>query len=139
MKIVEEIDQAIGCQQCGEELSASVSDDFCSESCQMQWHRKRVDAPNEMDLPSWEDAIWQRQNPSRVDRQSWLIHLHDANGQYIRTISGEPLHSYDMVQAPRMTWTQYLDPETMPRLTTRRFDLHHRDHFRMEATYIEVL
>lgn len=39
--IVDSIDQAIGCQQCGKPLDASPSVDFCSEQCQQRWHEKR--------------------------------------------------------------------------------------------------
>lgn len=39
--IVDAIDQAIGCQQCGKPLDASPSSDFCSEQCQQRWHEKR--------------------------------------------------------------------------------------------------
>lgn len=31
------------CAQCGRERGNSPSDDFCGETCQWKWHRKRVD------------------------------------------------------------------------------------------------
>lgn len=39
--IIDQIDAATGCQQCGKDLGRSVSDDFCSESCQTQWYQGR--------------------------------------------------------------------------------------------------
>lgn len=37
MDILDRIDAAVGCQQCGGELGDSPSDDFCSEVCQRTW------------------------------------------------------------------------------------------------------
>lgn len=45
MDIISAIDQATGCQQCGNPLERSVSDDFCGEGCQQAWHAKRTGAP----------------------------------------------------------------------------------------------
>jgi hypothetical protein len=42
--IIDAIDSATGCQQCGKDLSGSVSDDFCSEECQRAWSAARVGA-----------------------------------------------------------------------------------------------
>lgn len=42
--ILSAIDRAIGCQSCEGDLTGSVSDDFCSESCQVRWHSSRVGA-----------------------------------------------------------------------------------------------
>ena len=42
MDIIAAIDHATGCQQCGKDLSGSVSDDFCSEECQRTWHAARA-------------------------------------------------------------------------------------------------
>lgn len=42
MDIISAIDQATGCQQCGNPLEHSVSDDFCGEGCQQAWHASRV-------------------------------------------------------------------------------------------------
>lgn len=41
--ILDQIDTAIGCQQCGGPLRDSPSDDFCGESCQEAWHAGRSD------------------------------------------------------------------------------------------------
>lgn len=38
--IITKIDKATGCQECGQGLGASPSDDFCSEICQNHWSRK---------------------------------------------------------------------------------------------------
>lgn len=35
------INRAVGCQECGRGLGASVSDDFCSQGCQTDWHAAR--------------------------------------------------------------------------------------------------
>lgn len=40
--IIAAIDSATGCQQCGKDLTGSVSDDFCSEKCQGAWSAERV-------------------------------------------------------------------------------------------------
>jgi hypothetical protein len=40
--IIDVIDKATGCQQCGATLGGSPSDDFCSEDCQHAWLSKRV-------------------------------------------------------------------------------------------------
>lgn len=40
--ILDAIDAAIGCQQCGGPLGASPSDDFCGEGCQRTWAAARV-------------------------------------------------------------------------------------------------
>jgi hypothetical protein len=40
--ILEAIDNAIGCHQCGGSLDGSVSDLFCGEACQATWHARRV-------------------------------------------------------------------------------------------------
>jgi hypothetical protein len=44
--IVEAIDRATGCQQCGKALGPSPSDDFCGEGCQHAWHAGRVRDPH---------------------------------------------------------------------------------------------
>lgn len=44
--IVDRIDAAIGCQQCGGPLRDSPSDDFCGERCQEVWHEARADVPH---------------------------------------------------------------------------------------------
>lgn len=40
--IIAAIDHATGCQQCGKDLSGSVSDDFCKEECQRAWQAANV-------------------------------------------------------------------------------------------------
>lgn len=40
--IIAAIDHATGCQQCGKDLTGSVSDDFCSEECQRGWQAVNV-------------------------------------------------------------------------------------------------
>lgn len=42
--ILDAIDNAIGCHQCGGSLDGSVSDLFCRESCQATWQARRVGA-----------------------------------------------------------------------------------------------
>jgi hypothetical protein len=49
--IIAAIDSATGCQQCGKDLSGSVSDDFCSEQCQRAWQ-----AANVARVQSWNAA-----------------------------------------------------------------------------------
>jgi hypothetical protein len=44
--IVESIDAALGCQQCGNPLGSSPSDDFCSDLCQGEWSENRVELPD---------------------------------------------------------------------------------------------
>lgn len=41
--IIDRIDAAIGCQECGGGLDRSVSDDFCFEDCQFAWYQGRVE------------------------------------------------------------------------------------------------
>lgn len=41
--ILDLIDQATGCQQCGARLGESPANDFCSASCQQRWHEARCD------------------------------------------------------------------------------------------------
>lgn len=38
---IDQLDAAIGCQQCGGPLGDSPSDDFCGEGCQERWHATR--------------------------------------------------------------------------------------------------
>lgn len=45
--IIAAIDQAVGCQQCGNPLGSSPSSDFCSEYCQRMWQASRVGATAE--------------------------------------------------------------------------------------------
>jgi hypothetical protein len=40
--ILDRIDAAVGCQQCGAPLDGSPSDDFCSDDCQTAWHSARA-------------------------------------------------------------------------------------------------
>ncbi|PXY27420.1 hypothetical protein [Prauserella muralis] len=42
--IVDAIDRALGCLQCGGPLGDSPSTDFCREACQRDWHTARADA-----------------------------------------------------------------------------------------------
>jgi hypothetical protein len=39
--IIDEIETAVGCQQCGGQLAQSPSADFCSSTCQELWHAAR--------------------------------------------------------------------------------------------------
>ncbi|MEU0467284.1 hypothetical protein ABZ215_25055 [Amycolatopsis sp. NPDC006131] len=41
--IIDAIDAATGCQQCGGPLGESPSDDFCSDWCQGVWHEARAE------------------------------------------------------------------------------------------------
>lgn len=50
--IIEAIDHATGCQQCGGDLTGSVSDDFCSEVCQQAWHTVHVSKVENLLLPT---------------------------------------------------------------------------------------
>ena len=50
MDIIESIDHATGCQQCGADLSGSVSDDFCSEECQRAWQVANVARVEQVEL-----------------------------------------------------------------------------------------
>ena len=43
MDIVDAIDQATGCQQCGGPLGGSPSDYFCGPACQDRWHAARTE------------------------------------------------------------------------------------------------
>ena len=43
MDILDAIDQAVGCQQCGGPLGDSPSDDFCSPEHQTAWHAQHAD------------------------------------------------------------------------------------------------
>lgn len=46
MDIIAAIDEATGCQYCGDLLDeGSPSGDFCSEDCQSGWHRAKVVKP----------------------------------------------------------------------------------------------
>jgi hypothetical protein len=40
--IISAIDSVTGCQQCGKDLTGSVSDDYCSEECQRAWQAANV-------------------------------------------------------------------------------------------------
>lgn len=40
--ILDAIDTALGCQRCGRALDSSVSNDFCGEVCQTEWHARRA-------------------------------------------------------------------------------------------------
>lgn len=51
--IISAIDQATGCQQCGNPLERSVSDDFCGEGCQQAWHASRVRSTSAASAPPW--------------------------------------------------------------------------------------
>ena len=42
--ILDRIDAAVGCQQCGGPLDGSPSGDFCTEDCQDIWHAGQVGA-----------------------------------------------------------------------------------------------
>jgi hypothetical protein len=41
--ILDAIDAAVGCQECGCRLDGFPSDDFCSDGCQQAWHAARAD------------------------------------------------------------------------------------------------
>lgn len=56
--ILDVIDAAIGCQQCGRQLGGSPSDDFCSEGCQRAWHAAHTEPL--VNRPEYEDGRPQR-------------------------------------------------------------------------------
>jgi hypothetical protein len=62
VNIIDEIDTAIGCQQCGRDLDHSPSTDFCTENCQTAWQAQRIGATPELThrLP---DMEFQRCDP----------------------------------------------------------------------------
>lgn len=49
--ILATIDAAIGCQQCGQPIGDSPSDDFCTPACQTAWSAARAEALNTYDEP----------------------------------------------------------------------------------------
>lgn len=49
--IIDLINDAIGCAGCGASLSASMSDDFCSEECQRAWQAANVARAEQLDGP----------------------------------------------------------------------------------------
>lgn len=60
--IIDSIDAAIGCQQCGHPIGDSVSDDFCSQGCQGDWHSNPVRSEP---LPFPPDLHFQGSGPDR--------------------------------------------------------------------------
>jgi hypothetical protein len=50
--IIAAIDSVTGCQQCGKDLTGSVSDDFCSEVCHQAWHAVHVSKVENLLLPT---------------------------------------------------------------------------------------
>lgn len=88
MDILEAIDAATGCQQCGNPLGASPSSDFCSEFCQGAWHANRVTVPRLADLLTMSPRTVLRGSPVhfsgpasiyRSDGESW-IRVREASG-----------------------------------------------------------
>ncbi|WP_037345914.1 hypothetical protein [Sciscionella sediminilitoris] len=73
--ILDQIDAAIGCQQCGRELGDSPSDDFCSESCQQRWHAGRAGATR-----PWFDEV----DPDAVAR---MLEAHNALAAVVRAFA----------------------------------------------------
>lgn len=55
--IIDAIDRATGCQQCGRDLFRSVSDDFCSEDCQQEWSANRFGAAVDADSVLGTEAV----------------------------------------------------------------------------------
>jgi predicted amidophosphoribosyltransferase len=57
--LLERIDTAAGCQQCGAELDHSPSDYFCSEPCAQAWHTHPTGASVwiDIDATSFVDAL----------------------------------------------------------------------------------
>lgn len=53
MDIISAIDHATGCHQCGQDLTGSASDDFCTEACQRTWQAARVGAELELEDEAW--------------------------------------------------------------------------------------
>lgn len=71
------IDTAIGCQQCGSQLSDSVSDDFCNQTCQEEWHSSRAAPLLDYREPKLEPAPrpWDRPWIRRTD----IVRVHVAS------------------------------------------------------------
>jgi hypothetical protein len=63
--IIDQIDAAAGCQQCGKPLDVSPSTDFCSEGCQRAW---TACAHQAAQLPvGWSFPSVQAPSPSGLD------------------------------------------------------------------------
>lgn len=49
------LDEAIGCQQCGGDLTGSVSDEFCTDTCQHTWYAQHAEPlTSYTEAASWE-------------------------------------------------------------------------------------
>jgi hypothetical protein len=49
------LDEAIGCQQCGGDLTGSVSDEFCTDTCQHAWYAQHAEPlTSYTEAASWE-------------------------------------------------------------------------------------
>ena len=92
------IDAAVGCHQCGGELGASPSNDFCSELCSKAWAAGRVGATAE-------------DEPLGFYRQRWMMGVDGP----------APLPAFDLSDWQReVLYLTYVDshvePESIERL-----------------------
>jgi len=73
-EVIAAIDTALGCQQCGNDLEGSPSNDFCREVCQQDWHRARVGVSPILDGTGhlrFSDLVRHEPGLRRTDYASW--------------------------------------------------------------------
>lgn len=76
MNIIDQIDAVTSCQQCGNQLDASPSTDFCSETCQAHWHAERVDITPEPPPPRLPDSIFNHSRDALIYMLTAPLALH---------------------------------------------------------------
>lgn len=107
LDIISAIDHVTGCQQCGNPLGPSPSDDFCGEGCQQAWAAKRV-APKVQQRPAPEGTrpAFHLLNAVvyRSDGEQW-VEFGQVNGQleavahFDISLSGDVVDNTDALRA----------------------------------------
>lgn len=86
------IDAVVGCHQCGGELGASPSDDFCSEACSRLWKAGRVgvrtDGLGEPILSEVDEvsAHWEHLHPAALFGSSYVVTRGDGPYPELRPV-----------------------------------------------------
>lgn len=101
--ILDQIDAAIGCQQCGRSLAASVSDDFCSEDCQYAWYQSRVAVSQEFSPIEYRDPDLERARAANrrhlSDRADSLLYAWGGINELRQRMGLSPLYENQLLES----------------------------------------
>jgi hypothetical protein len=121
--IIDRIDAAVGCQQCGGPLGASPSDDFCGEDCQSAWRRAQVGAEDGAGdtRPAPVDEVFSDTGACPSDRRGRFIGgpHHDA----VIVVPGH-VSSIRLPVGPERPWSSYSTEILASPDDTQVFHLH---------------